>query len=95
MTQIAATEALIDAAASGNLAALRKAIRDGADINAKRDDAEGATALMWAAYKGHQAIVSALLEAGVDVNATAGSARSGQSPPPRESIGGGGSVAYE
>lgn len=69
-TTPAATKALIDAAASGSLAALRRAIREGADINARRNDREGATALMWAAYRGDQAKVRALLEAGADVYAT-------------------------
>lgn len=68
--QTSATKALIDAAVSGTLADLRNAIREGADINAKRNDAEGATALMWAAYHGDQAKVVALLEAGADADAT-------------------------
>ena len=70
-TQAQATEELLDAAVIGsNLALVRNAIREGADIDAKRSDAEGATALMWAAYRGNKAMVVALLEAGANVNAT-------------------------
>ena len=70
-TPTGATKALIEAAVGkGNVAALRRAIREGADIDAKRNDTEGATALMWAAYNGDQAKVWALLEAGANVNAT-------------------------
>lgn len=68
--QAAASQELIEAAMRGDLAAVHDALNNGADINAKRDDREGATALMWAAYRDHIMIVAALLEHGADIDAT-------------------------
>ena len=65
----AATEELMDAADRGTVKELRRAIEDGADVNAKRNDAEGATALMWVAYRGEVAMVKELIKAGADLNA--------------------------
>ena len=65
-----ATSDLLEAAAGGTLAALRDAIERGAELDAKRDDAEGATALMWAAFRGEAQMVRTLIEAGADVNTT-------------------------
>ena len=68
--EAAASQELIEAAMRGDLAAVHDALNKGADINAKRDDREGATALMWAAYRDHIMIVAALLEHGADIDAT-------------------------
>ena len=64
-----ATDELLNAVATGTVTELRKAIEDGADVNARRNDAEGATALMWAAYRGNVEMVKELVGAGADVNA--------------------------
>ena len=45
----------------------KRAIENGADVNAKDDD--GGTPLHLASENGHEAIVSLLLEKGADVNA--------------------------
>ncbi|KAL7794329.1 ankyrin repeat-containing domain protein [Trichoderma ceciliae] len=56
------------AAQSGNKEIVQKLIATGkVDINAKDGD-HGKTPLIWAARKGHKAIVKLLLEAGADVN---------------------------
>lgn len=60
-------QALLDAARSGDLAALETALADGATPDAC--DEAGETALMLAAQHGHTALVKRLIVAGVDVNA--------------------------
>jgi uncharacterized protein len=58
---------LMRAALEGRIAAVRRLLWEGADVNAK--DSEGRTALMFAAVNGHTKSVKALLEHGADVNA--------------------------
>src|ERR1700749_1305396 len=56
-----------NAAERGDLAALRKAIAAGADVNAPQGD--GMTALHWAAERGDAALTTTLLAAHADVKA--------------------------
>ena len=60
---------LIEAANSGDATAVERLLAGGADIDHR--SAEGATALMFASQKGHDAIVEALLgkDAALDVQA--------------------------
>jgi ankyrin repeat protein len=53
-----------DAAMLGNTAEVLELIKHGADVNVMQ--ADGATALHWAAYHGDAALVKALLDAGAD-----------------------------
>lgn len=57
-----------DAARTGDIAALRQALAQGASANAT--DAWGRTPLIVALQQGRQAVVEALIEAGADVRAT-------------------------
>lgn len=57
-----------NAARTGDLAGLEKALTDGFDINAK--DTDGLTLVMLAATNGHAELVSYLIERGVDISAT-------------------------
>ena len=50
---------------------VKKALDNGADVNAK--DIDGWTALIWASENGHTKIVEMLLDKGADVNAISGS----------------------
>jgi ankyrin repeat protein len=59
--------AVIDAAKSGDRAALRALIQKKADVN--QPDADGATALHWAAYHDDLESVDLLITAGANVNA--------------------------
>ncbi len=56
-----------DAAMTGDLAAVRALLSDGADVNAPQGD--GMTALHWAARSANADLASLLLEAGADVGA--------------------------
>ncbi len=67
--------AVLDAAEKGNIEAVKQAIADGADVDAK--DSDGWTPLHNAALKGHKEIVELLIAKGVDVNAKG---RSGWTP---------------
>jgi len=58
---------LLDAAVNGDITLARKALYQGAKVNAKDED--GGTALMKSAGFGHTAIVEVLLTKGADVNA--------------------------
>jgi ankyrin repeat protein len=55
------------AAKSGDLAAVKQLLNDGADVNEK--DQNGWTPLHWAAWKGNNEIVVLLLSKGADANA--------------------------
>jgi uncharacterized protein len=66
--QAASAEALLDAARRGDAAAVRAALDNGADVNARESD--GSTALLATLiYKGHGEVVRVLLDRGADVNA--------------------------
>ena len=56
-----------EAAEAGNIEAVKQAIADGADVNAK--DFAGATPLHRAAQAGHNEIAELLIVKGADVNA--------------------------
>ena len=51
-----------DAAAAGNKAEIQRLLKSGADVNAQQ--ADGATALQWAAYRGDAELAGLLLKAG-------------------------------
>ncbi|MGE3491755.1 MAG: ankyrin repeat domain-containing protein [Vicinamibacterales bacterium] len=57
-----------EAAKSGNAAAVKALLKDGADVNAAQGD--GMTALHWAATNGDAALTQMLLSAGANVRAT-------------------------
>lgn len=59
--------ALIEAAASGELAAVRESLARGVAPDVR--DVDGTTALHWAVRFDHRAVIEALLEAGADVSA--------------------------
>ena len=52
------------AARTGDIEPVKALLARGADVNA--EEADGQTALMWAAAEGHVDVVRALLEAGAD-----------------------------
>jgi ankyrin repeat protein len=64
-----------DAAMRRDAAEVRRLVQSGADVNAAQ--ADGATALHWAAYHGDASLASLLLEAGADV---AAANRNGSTP---------------
>jgi len=66
-----ANRALIQAAATGNVEAIKKAIADGADVNVKA--VGGGTLLFIAAHEGHREVAELLIAEGADVNETNGS----------------------
>ena len=59
--------ALLDAALEGNIEAVKKALADGVNVNAKA--VGGGTPLHGAAFGGHTEIVELLIAKGGDVNA--------------------------
>ncbi len=65
-----AQNALWDAAMSGDVAALKKAIKEGADLNAidVRTSRNGRCALNWAAWYNHAEAIKELLKGGADIN---------------------------
>jgi ankyrin repeat protein len=65
------SQALFDAAQSGNLAALQKAIDGGTSVNAA-ESGSGLTLLMWAARRNHADEVEWLLAHGADLEARSG-----------------------
>ena len=68
-----ANRALIEATATGNVAAIKKAIADGADVNVKA--VGGGTLLFIAAHEGHREVAELLIGEGADVNETNGSGK--------------------
>ena len=62
-----AQSAVANAAMQRNDAELRRLLEDGADVNSSQ--ADGATALHWAAYHGDADLAELLLEAGADASA--------------------------
>ena len=66
-----ANRALIEATATGNVEAIKKAIADGADVNVKA--VGGGTILFIAAHEGHREVAELLIAEGADVNETNGS----------------------
>ena len=66
-----ANRALIEAAATGNVEAIKKAIANGADVNVKAIG--GGTLLFIAAHEGHREVAELLIAEGADVNETNGS----------------------
>ena len=63
-----ANRALIEAAATGNVETIKKAIADGADVNVKA--VGGGTLLFIAAHEGHKEVAELLIAEGADVNET-------------------------
>jgi ankyrin repeat protein len=66
-----AGRALIEATATGNVEAVKKAIADGADVNVKA--VGGGTLLFIATHEGHREVAELLIAKGADVNAKNGS----------------------
>jgi uncharacterized protein len=64
---VAPVAPVADAAMRRNAAEVRRLVQSGADVKAAQ--ADGATALHWAAYTGDVSLASLLLEAGADVKA--------------------------
>src|SRR6516162_8753815 len=62
----AVTSAVADAAKAGDLPAVRKLIKEHADVNAPAND--GSSALLWAAYHRDAEMTKALLAAGASVD---------------------------
>jgi ankyrin repeat protein len=62
-----ANDMLIKGALTGNIKLVKKAIKNGADLNSK-EPAKGNTALMLAAYYKHHKIVDLLIQSKADVN---------------------------
>lgn len=58
---------VVDAAMQGDSEAVRRLLEEGADVNVRQ--ADGATALHWAAYKGDTSMAMLLLEAGANPSA--------------------------
>src|SRR5579872_2569297 len=56
---------LIDAAKTGDVAAIRMLVNKGANVNARN----GNTALIWACNQNHESAAQTLIDAGADVNA--------------------------
>ena len=56
---------IVDAAIDGNIEAVKQAIADGADVNAKPG---GITPLHWAAWRGRKEIAELLIAKGADLN---------------------------
>ncbi len=71
-SELQAYQGLFKAAAQGNIAVLKSALDQGADINAR--DADGRTPFHVAAYQRHAEIMRELAAKGADVNALEGQA---------------------
>jgi len=63
---------LMRAADAGREDEVRRLLQNGADVNEKIDDLGGLNALMFAARRGHIAVIKILLQAGADPNASGG-----------------------
>ena len=67
--KMARLTALQRAAKEGSVAAVRRLVRRGADVDGRNEDDDGSTALHVAAACGHLEVVKALVELGADVHA--------------------------
>jgi ankyrin repeat protein len=65
-TQTAAAAGVAAAARNGDIEAVKKQLAAGANVNAP--EADGTSALLWAAYQSSPELVQLLLQAGADVN---------------------------
>jgi ankyrin repeat protein len=93
-----AASSIAKAARGGDFNQVRELIADGAAVN--EPEADGSTALLWAAYQSDPAMISMLIEAGADVNKANGlgitpllqAARTGDTPVIRALLDGGANI---
>ena len=68
LSALSVNESFIEACRAGDLGEARRLLDEGASIEA-RDGSDHQTAIVWAAGKGHLAVVKMLVERGADINA--------------------------